>query len=349
MVFARIERNKYNPPQRPFNPETDYRYRVVYPNLKTGGIKKENCSTREDAERRKTELNDLYDKRPQLVKHQDFTINHAVDLLEQEYNRQDKSIPIATFRLIREKLGNKKIRKLSNLDILDFKNIVVKKGVSPRTVNGYLGDLRTALEYSRREGCILHYPNIAKYIDSHLNVVRDRVLTPNEFLRLILACRVKISGKRRLHLIPYLFWLYETGMRSGELGKVRIRDIDIRKGVVRVWNGKSKKQKQRECGISPRLEKLIIKSGTLHRPADELLFAAKRWQKCWETARKLSGLEDIRIHDLRRTAITRFLENGLPIELVAKMVGHSAASAMTLDVYTRFRTDYIKEQMQKMK
>jgi len=47
---------------------------------------------------------------------------------------------------------------------------------------------------------------------------------------------------------------------------------------------------------------------------------------------KKAGLPDIRFHDLRHTAASLLLNNGVPVIVVSKMLGHSKPS-MTLDVY----------------
>ena len=51
---------------------------------------------------------------------------------------------------------------------------------------------------------------------------------------------------------------------------------------------------------------------------------ATRWfLRCsWNHLRKISGLHDLRPHDLRHHAITRMLENGVDGELVNAISGH---------------------------
>jgi integrase len=47
---------------------------------------------------------------------------------------------------------------------------------------------------------------------------------------------------------------------------------------------------------------------------------------------KESGLPDIRLHDLRHTAASLILNNGIPVIIVSKRLGHSQPS-ITMDVY----------------
>ena len=45
-----------------------------------------------------------------------------------------------------------------------------------------------------------------------------------------------------------------------------------------------------------------------------------------------AGLPQIRFHDLRHTAATLMLNNGIPVIIVSRRLGHAKAS-ITLDVY----------------
>lgn len=47
---------------------------------------------------------------------------------------------------------------------------------------------------------------------------------------------------------------------------------------------------------------------------------------------KQAGLPDIRFHDLRHTAAAIMLNNGVPVIIVSRRLGHSKPS-ITLDVY----------------
>ena len=100
---------------------------------------------------------------------------------------------------------------------------------------------------------------------------------------------------------------------------------------------------------------MIVESNLLDHSPDTLVIAeplgfekAIDFKRAFSTACGLAGIEDLHIHDLRTTGITNMLERGIPLPLVASMVGHEAESIMTLKVYTRFREKFIKQEMQKM-
>lgn len=45
-------------------------------------------------------------------------------------------------------------------------------------------------------------------------------------------------------------------------------------------------------------------------------------QSTWLTVRKLAGLEDVRLHDLRHSFASDAIMDGTPLEVVGKMLGH---------------------------
>ena len=57
---------------------------------------------------------------------------------------------------------------------------------------------------------------------------------------------------------------------------------------------------------------------------------------------KKAGLPDIRFHDLRHTAATLMLMNGIPIIVVSRRLGHSKPS-VTLDIYSHYLPGMQKE------
>jgi len=60
-----------------------------------------------------------------------------------------------------------------------------------------------------------------------------------------------------------------------------------------------------------------------------------------------AGLQNIRFHDLRHTAASIMLNNGIPIIVVSKILGHSRPS-ITLDVYGHLYHEMQSEAAMKM-
>lgn len=173
------------------------------------------------------------------------------------------------------------------------------------------------------------------------------VLEPEEF-ELLLSCFTE----------PYLEftrWLYQSGMRFSEAIALQWRDIDIRRGTVRVeraW----KRQGDNTMVLGP--PKTGAGTRTIVMPKDQLtplllrrrkpmdlIFLNKRgdpltqstyFKTAWEPALRQAheqGLNKVpRVHDLRHSHASLLLDRKVPILTVSRRLGHSSV-AVTGDIY----------------
>jgi integrase len=65
----------------------------------------------------------------------------------------------------------------------------------------------------------------------------------------------------------------------------------------------------------------------------------------WERLRKRAGLQDLRLHDLRHEAVSRFFEYGLTVPEVALISGHR--DPRMLSRYTHLRPEKVTEKLAK--
>jgi integrase len=63
----------------------------------------------------------------------------------------------------------------------------------------------------------------------------------------------------------------------------------------------------------------------------------------WERLRRRVGLEDLRFHDLRHEAVSRFFEYGLTVPEVALISGHR--DPRMLSRYTHLRPEKVAEKL----
>ena len=152
---------------------------------------------------------------------------------------------------------------------------------------------------------------------------RNRILTYEEEQKLLHACEPKAN--RNIYTRPFVILALETAMRRGELLGLKWANIDIHKRtafILLTKNGES-----RTVPLSTRaIETLQGLSRSIDGRVLPINFAALETN--FKRARDRAELLDLRIHDLRHTAVTR-LAGKLPnlIELSA-VTGHKSLSML---------------------
>jgi integrase len=171
---------------------------------------------------------------------------------------------------------------------------------------------------------------------------RNRRLTPEEESRLLRA----VAG----HANPRLSWIVqialETGMRSSEIVGLRRPQVDLDRRIIRLLETKN---------TMPRTVPLTKKAAEILRQAldhptrrdTDLVFSGEpgkdgkrrpyEFNAVWLKIKRGQGLADVRFHDLRHEAVSRFVESGLSDQEVSAISGHK--SMQMLKRYTHLRAE----------
>ncbi len=178
---------------------------------------------------------------------------------------------------------------------------------------------------------------------------KGRALGRQEIRALIQAVKQHPQPVRRYRDAAIVLTLCGTGLRAGELVKLERRDYD--NGILTVRQGKGRKY--REIHVADAVDKAIrawLKVSA--NEAENALFSRiQRNSKVasqpltttgltgiLEQLQLTSGIARFTPHDMRRTFITRLLEQGVDINTVRQLAGHS-------DISTTTRYDYRNEDM----
>ncbi|KAA1272525.1 site-specific integrase [Citrobacter pasteurii] len=169
---------------------------------------------------------------------------------------------------------------------------------------------------------------------------KGRALDRQEIRALIQAAKQHQQPVRRCRDTAIVLTLCGTGLRAGELVKLECRDYD--NGILTVRQGKGRKY--REIHVADTVEK-AIRAWLKVSPdkADSVLFSRiQRNSKVasqpltttgltgiLEQLQQTSGIARFTPHDMRRTFITRLLEQGVDINTVRQLAGHSDISTTT--------------------
>jgi integrase len=122
-----------------------------------------------------------------------------------------------------------------------------------------------------------------------------------------------------------------TGSRRSEVLHATWDQFDLDKGV---WTKPAHTTKQKKMEHLPlSSQALEILKQMKETASSPFLFPGKvpgkplqEIKKAWETIRKRTGFEEIRLHDLRHTHASHLVSSGLSLSIVGKLLGHTQAS-----------------------
>ena len=231
-------------------------------------------------------------------------------------------------KLLKDPIADLSMTALTPFKLNEFRNRR-KREISLPTINREISLISSIITKAQELWDIKLIYNPARNIKRFKeNKSRDRRLNDIEINRLEKAC--KESSCIWLYFL-FIFAL-ETGMRRGELLKLKVDDIDTTKRMIALAD--TKNGTNRTVPIS---SKLLREINVMPVNFNKLLFplSVSSFRFYWKQALKKANLSNFRFHDLRHEAISRFFEKGLSIPEVALISGHK-------DVRMLFRYTHLK-------
>ena len=255
-----------------------------------------------------------------------MTLEAAVKRYLDEVAIHHKGVASERYRLwaMTNKLGKTKpITTITSKDIASFK-VERQKEVTSASVRRELNLLSSLFETAKNEWGITTINNpitaVKRPSDS---VARDRRLTPKEKGQLL--SESLRTGSQQLHLAILI--ALNTGMRQGEILKLKWDDIDFGRNHITVRD--TKNGSNRVIVLSSLLRDALLNTHQTH----ETLFSitASGLQQAFRKLITRLQIRNLRFHDLRHEAISSFFEMGLTVPEVQLMSGHR-----TLDQLMRY-------------
>ncbi len=206
----------------------------------------------------------------------------------------------------------------------------------PGTVRRELATLRHALDLAKREWGVALASNPALAIALPVaNDARNRRLNPGDLEKLLKAT----ATSRNKSVKAIVLLAIETGLRRGEILALEWRHICLESRVAHIPLTKT--------GVARTIPLTGAACDILstQAKAEGLVFVltANALRQAWERMRNRAGLTDLRFHDLRHEAISRFCELGLTIPEVAAISGHK--DTRMLMRYTHLRADDLAKRL----
>lgn len=140
--------------------------------------------------------------------------------------------------------------------------------------------------------------------------------------------------------------LYGCGLRVSELTNVKMRDLDLDRMFLRVFQGKGKKDRMT---LLPKSLKIILENQQKLKKPGDYLFTNGRDGKLTEAtiqkivaqaARRAKIGKNVTPHTLRHSFATHLLENGTDIRYIQELLGH--AKLQTTQIYTHVANNSLK-------
>ncbi len=208
----------------------------------------------------------------------------------------------------------------------------------PRQANAMLTLLRCmfncAIDWGLHPG-----PNPCLRIKKFPEISRDRFVTPDELPRLWVALQHEPNPYVRVAFIVGLL----TGARRSEVLTMQWGDLDVLQGLWRI-----PETKPGRVHLVPLPRSVLDELLKLPRLAGNPYVFVGRWgkghlvniAKPWERIKRAAGLDDVRIHDLRRTLGSWLVAAGASLPLIGRALNHSNVG--TTAIYARLQLDPVR-------
>jgi integrase len=133
-------------------------------------------------------------------------------------------------------------------------------------------------------------------------------------------------------------------MRRGELLTIRWCDFDADTKLV--YLPLTKNGESRTVPLSPEALGVLLRQMRIEHEERIFPVSANAIRLAWERLKRRANIEDLRFHDLRHEAISRFFEQGLTIPEVSLISGHK--DARMLFRYTHLKPEKLAEKLQRL-
>jgi integrase len=197
----------------------------------------------------------------------------------------------------------------------------------PATVNRELACLKTVFNKAVQNQKAERNP-IQKVKLLKENNIRDRLLSPEEYARLLSHCPV--------HLKPIVKLAYYTGMRQGEILNLVWDRVDLKEGFIHLKPEDTKTKEGRSVPLHTEVVEML-KAMPRGLPGVRVFTYMGKSVACVKksfiTACKQAGIEDFTFHDMRHTAINTWRLQSHDYFRIMEATGHK-----TMSVFKRYNT-----------
>ncbi len=229
----------------------------------------------------------------------------------------------------------------------DYRSMRIADGLGIPTLGHEITFLNAMLNAARNEfGWLKSNPldNVKKSINKNNKKVITRWLLDDEEEELFKAFK---EYPDKVWLKNMLIFALHTGMRQGELRGLQWKDINVRGATAHLDT--TKNRNPRTVPLNNTAMKLLVgmhtkksKSGDyIFHQGDKAELTKRTVQRQFATVVKKAEIKEFRFHDLRHTAATWMVQNGVDLYRVSKILGHK--SIKETERYAHHCTESIRD------
>lgn len=253
----------------------------------------------------------------------------------------------------------------------ELKKQLILKGFTQKTIKVYMSHSKLFLEYTNKrenklkredvEGYMFYLLNIQNNSHSYVNqaISSIKILYKDVLKKGDLVYHIPIPKKEKklpnilsedevvkiLNVVDnrkhraILFLIYSAGLRVGEVVRLKLEDIDSKRMLIHVKQGKGRKD--RYTLLSEIALQMLRKYVSIEKPEDWVFPGGKNNNHITERSvqkifskvcKKAKIRKHVTVHSLRHSFATHLLERGTDLRFIQELLGHQ--SSKTTEIYT---------------
>ncbi len=296
---------------------------------------------REKAKKTRADL--AQGKNPKAEKKEGVTLGEFFAVYMERHGSEKKSAPKdrSHFERLLKPWANYRLVDVTRAKVEALHKSIGKE--TPIQANRVLALLSTMFSKAIIWG-YLKTENPCRGIKKFKEVSRDRFLSGEELARFFEALDLTENPAFKDFILLGLF----TGARKSNVLSMRWKDIDFERSVWKIPGELSKNGDPMQIPLGPDVLDILRKrraeaSSVFVLPGPGAKGHYMEPKRAWETLLKRAALEDLRIHDLRRSMGSWMTIGGTSLPIVGKALGHKTSQATS--IYARLNLDPVRAAM----
>jgi len=233
-----------------------------------------------------------------------------------------------------ERNGKSDPNTVETADLQTFMDDLAKNSYTAKSISRKTNSTKTFFKFLRSTGLASNDPATGLSHPKFENKP-PRILTKLEYRALRDAAR---SDTRMIAVIELLL---QSGIRIGELAKLRVEDVNLTENSLHVPPFED--TRERTIPLNKPAAEAIAKYLTIRpKSPSHALFITKTGRPLLirnirtaiDRYFRLAGIKEAKVNDLRHTWVAHQLQSGVPMTMVSKLAGHKRIS--TTERYLQF-------------